>query len=216
MSPLNVPFSRLVLLAAALFTAGLTGCDKPAAPAAARAEQTPPAPAPAAPPSGVIFSSFGPTNSCNPTNCWGINAHAHAEWFVAKTSGRLSELTLAISPGSGPCEIFLARDTNHFPGAVLETFTVASHAFQPKLAMPLVLHSTNQPALEGGVKYWVCARAAKPGWTWHFNDQKICRNTAREADGGKWLSAGEYCYVGAYSVTLGPAPEPPAPASPPR
>jgi hypothetical protein len=65
----------------------------------------------------------------------------------------------------------------------------------------LTLESVRKPALQAGVKYWLCARS-ESGWHWHFNNQNIVHNAARQVSLGKWASAGDYCYVSAFSVRV--------------
>ncbi|HVM46679.1 MAG TPA: hypothetical protein VMU04_01565 [Candidatus Acidoferrum sp.] len=150
----------------------------------------------------LVFNAFGPSGTYRATNTWAVGREAHAEWFVPTLSGRLSEILLAIEPdGSsaspGKATVFLARDKNGFPGRTLESFSVSADE-KPGL---LTLESTKAPALQAGVKYWLGARS-RGGWVWHFNDQNVIHNTAREVRRGKWASAGDYCYVGAFSIRI--------------
>ncbi|HEX7471138.1 MAG TPA: hypothetical protein VF437_10460 [Verrucomicrobiae bacterium] len=207
MKTTNTSLNRAALffVTTALLGFVLIGCRKKndssktsSAPGQEQGNATQPPPAPT-----VVFSSFGPANTCNTSNRWGIGIHAHAEWFVPKVSGQLNSIELAIKPGSSSAEIFLAQDTNRFPGTVLENFTVAADSLDAKSVVTVVLQSVAHPMLQAGVKYWVGARAAGSGdWTWNFNDQKIVQSAAREPEPGKWMSAGDFCYVGAYSVTV--------------
>lgn len=163
----------------------------------------------------LVFNAFGPGGTSRPGTVWAVEGQAHAEWFVPTLSGNLSEIVAAINPtDAGPhpggATIFLARDRNGFPGRTLEWFSV-----RPEAATGLLtLESVKQPALEAGVKYWLCARS-KGGWRWKFNDQNIVHNSARETGRGKWASAGDYCFVGAFSirVSTNPPPEQPAPTA---
>jgi hypothetical protein len=160
----------------------------------------------------VIYSSFGPTNSFRP-NCWSAGANAHADWFVPPVSGTLSVIEIAAEPSyvrqgmettAGNLDLFLAQDENGFPGAVLEQFSLAADApSSPPPSLPLVFKSVAQPKLQAGVKYWLGAKSSGPGeWIWHFGDVKFVQRAAREKEPGKWGSAGDYCYVGAFSVIV--------------
>jgi hypothetical protein len=160
----------------------------------------------------VMYSSFGPTNSFDP-NCWSAGANAHADWFVPSVSGTLSVIEIAVEPSyvrkgmektAGDLDLFLAQDESGFPGAVLERFSLAAGApNSPPPSLPLVFKSVAQPKLQAGVKYWLGAKSSGPGeWTWHFGDRKLVQKAAREKEQGKWGSAGDYCYVGAFSVIV--------------
>jgi hypothetical protein len=163
----------------------------------------------------LVFNAFGPGGTCRPGTVWAVEGQAHAEWFVPTRSGNLSEIVAAINPTDagphpGKATIFLAADRNGFPGRTLEWFSV-----RPEAATGLLtLESVKQPALEAGVKYWLCARS-KGGWRWKFNDQNIVHNSARETGRGKWASAGDYCYIAAFSIRVSTnlPPEQPAPSA---
>jgi hypothetical protein len=192
-SSLNRPALCLAVVVV-IFSSGLIGCRK---------KPTAAAPSNPADVAVVAFNSFGPSDSFS-ANCWGIGSHAHAEWFIPKISGPLESLEVAIEPGSGSAEVFIAPDANKFPGKPLEKFTVELESQTVSKAFaPFILKSTARPALKAGEKYWVGARSASArSWTWHFNDQKIIQSTARETEPGKWASAGDMCYVGAYRVSV--------------
>ena len=217
----KVRVALAVILVGVFIGMGLTGCGKKsdqgdsssvASPAKSEPDITPPPPTPL-----LVYSSFGPSNSFNPSNCFAAGVLAHAEWFVPQASGRLGALELAIEPGyvrrgreqtAGDETIFLAEDEQGFPGAILESFSVtANPPSSPKITAPLVLPSATHPTLQAGVKYWVGARGAGPGgWVWHFNNLEIMQNTAREKEPGKWASGGDYCWAGAFSVSVMPDP----------
>ena len=150
----------------------------------------------------LVFNAFGPGKTFKPTPVWAAGREAHAEWFVPTRSGNLSEIEVAVTPDDGnphpgKATLFLTGDKNGFPGRTLESFTV--HANQATNL--LTLESVKQPALQAGVKYWLAA--SSPGsWSWHFNNQNIVHNSARQVGKGKWASAGDYCYIGAFSIRV--------------
>jgi hypothetical protein len=167
--------------------------------------------APQSLPPGVMYSSFGPSHSFS-SNRWSAGTHAHADWFVPRFSGRLKTLELALDPyvggknwqrTAGDLEVFVAQNENGFPGMVLERFSLpVGEPGAPLPTPPLVFRSKAHPKLHVGVKYWVCARSTgAAGWTWHFGDRKNVQNSARESEPGKWASAGDFCYVGAFCIT---------------
>lgn len=151
----------------------------------------------------VAFDSFGPEHAFG-TNYWVVGDMAHGDWFVPARSGRLSALELAFEPSpqaSGSAEVFLARDSQGFPGETLESFVVARRGLSPESnSLPAVLVSKVQPVLESGVKYWLCVRGG--GWVWHFNNQDMAQKAARETGRKRWASAGDYCYCGAFRVLV--------------
>ena len=155
---------------------------------------------------GLAFSSFSPSNTYK-ANTWAAGTSAHAEWFVSLASGPLAAVRIALEPTPrirqpGSATVFIAQDEGGFPGAILESFSVP--AMKPAAgdaSAPLFLESVAEPELKAGVKYWVCARSTGQ-WQWHFNDQNIFHNAARELEPGKWVSAGDNCTVAAFSVTV--------------
>jgi len=161
---------------------------------------------PARPVPGLAFTAFGPSGTYG-AHAWALGSRAHAEWFAAAASGRLTQLKLAIEPvgpggQAGKATVFIARDRHGFPGATLEIFSVsAATRTNAGVAEPVVLESTKQPELTAGEKYWVCARSSG-GWRWNYNDQNVVHNSARELRRHRWASAGDYCYVGAFSVMV--------------
>jgi len=154
----------------------------------------------------IAFSSFGPSNTYK-TNGWRVGSDAHADWFVPSASGHLVAVELAIEPDgpvpqAGNATVFIAKDKRGFPGATLETFFVP--ATTPKAAdavEPLVLKSLTHPALKAGVKYWMCVETSGR-WLWHYNNQNIVHNSAREFKPRKWATAGDFCHVCAFSVMI--------------
>ena len=161
----------------------------------------------------MVYSSFGPTNSFS-TNCWSAGSHAHADWFVSAASGSLATIKIAVEPGyvrkgrettAGDLNLFLAQDDNGFPGAIIEQFSLPADApSAPPPSLPLVFKSVTQPKLQAGAKYWLAAKSSGPPgeWVWHDGDRKIVQKAARENELGKWGSAGDFCYVGAFSVSV--------------
>jgi hypothetical protein len=155
---------------------------------------------------GLAFTSFAPGGGFG-TNCWSVSNAAHADWFIAAASGRLSGLELALEPvgdepESGKATIFLARDRRGFPGKTLESFTVHARKLASGVAFkPITIESAKRPALQAGEKYWLCARASGE-WAWHFNNLNLIQNSARELKRGQWVSAGDYTYVCASSVKI--------------
>jgi hypothetical protein len=151
----------------------------------------------------VAFDSFGPGHAFG-TNFLGVGDLAHGDWFVPARSGPLSALELAIesSPQEpGSAEVFLARDSQGFPGATMESYVVAPRGSGPASnSVPAVIVSVAQPVLESGVKYWLCVRGG--GWVWHFNNQDLAQKAARETGRNQWASAGDYCYCGAFRVLV--------------
>jgi hypothetical protein len=131
-------------------------------------------------------------------------------------SGRLGVIELAIEPparNAGNATVFLASDKNGFPGASLESFDVSPRRWSAASnAAPLVVNSVAQPALAAGVKYWLCVRG-RGGWSWHFNNQNIVQNAARETKPGGWATAGDYCYACAFRVLIATNQEPQPPAN---
>jgi hypothetical protein len=163
-------------------------------------------------PGVVVFSSFSPQNTFRP-NSWAAGASAHADWFVPDASGRLNEIKIAIEPNysgtgventAGDLDLFLAADENGFPGTVLEDFSRAAKAPGSRSpSLPLVFKSVARPELVAGTKYWLCAKGSGAGgWIWHFGDPALVRNAAREGGPGNWMSAGDYCYSGAFSISV--------------
>jgi len=163
-------------------------------------------------PGVVVFSSFSPSNTFRP-NSWAAGANAHADWFVPDVSGRLDEIKIAIEPNfarrgvehtAGNLDLFLAADENGFPGKTLEEFSREAYApGSPSPSLPLVFKSVTRPELEAGTKYWLCAKGSGAGgWIWHFGDPAMLRNAAREGGPGKWMTAGDYCYSGAFSISV--------------
>jgi hypothetical protein len=65
----------------------------------------------------------------------------------------------------------------------------------------ITLESAKQPALQAGVKYWLCVRTSGD-WRWHYNNLDLVQNSALELRRGKWASAGDYTYVCAFSVGI--------------
>jgi hypothetical protein len=53
----------------------------------------------------------------------------------------------------------------------------------------------------------LCVRS-RGGWVWHFNNQNISQNAARETKPGHWATAGDYCYICAFRVVLSTNQEP--------
>jgi hypothetical protein len=161
---------------------------------------------------GTAFSSFGPTNSYIDVSGWSAGTNAHAEWFVAGVSGSLAAIEIALEPNyvrkgregtAGNATVRIALDTNGFPGAVLEQFSiVADTPSSPPPLLPLVLRSGVRPRLEAGAKYWLCAGCAGPrGWIWRDNNQRLMRVSAREREPGNWASAGNG-RNGAFRITV--------------
>jgi hypothetical protein len=154
----------------------------------------------------IVFNSFGPSNTFG-TNCWSIGSETHADWFVPAATGRLLAVELAIEPENHmprakKATVVIAKDKHGFPGGKLESFSVpATTPTGTDPVEPLVLKSLKQPVLKAGVKYWICANS--PGrWIWHFNNQNIVHNSAREFQPRKWASAGDFCYVCAFSIMV--------------
>lgn len=149
-----------------------------------------------------------------PSNAWAVGREAHAEWFVPTASGYLSEIQVAIEPDAGnkhprKATIFITTDNGGFPGSTVESFDIpGGEVFEL-----LTIKSFKEPILQAGAKYWLGARS-QGGWHWNMNDQKVVHNTAREAKRGKWLSAGDYCTTGAFSIRITTNP-PPAPTPDP-
>ena len=149
----------------------------------------------------LVFNSFSPAKTYKATNAWTVGSLGHAEWFVPTMSGNLSEIQVAVEPQGGnphpgKVTIFLTKDKKGFPGHTLESFKI-----EPGDANGLLtLQSIKKPVLQAGVKYWLCARSPG-GWLWHFNDQNIIHNSAREVR-AKWASAGDYCYIGAFNIRI--------------
>jgi hypothetical protein len=154
---------------------------------------------------GMAFDAFGPHHSRG-TNAWAVLSEAHAEWFVAEASGNLKEIEVAIAPPPnvrvGKATVFLAEDRNGYPGATLESFSFKVNPHdEAELSEPVLLVSTKHPPLQRGVKYWLAARSGGR-YAWYFNNRNIMHNTAREIHHGQWASAGDYCYVSAFSIAL--------------
>jgi len=153
----------------------------------------------------LVFTSFGSNESFG-TNSWAIGSEAHADWFVAEKSGYLQEIEMALAPSAvgrpGKATVLLARDRKGFPGVVLESFSVKLNSSGDSDAIkPILIESSRHPELKAGVKYWLGARS-KTGWQWFFGNPKIIHNSAREPRRGHWASAGDYCYVCAFSVKI--------------
>jgi hypothetical protein len=163
----------------------------------------------------VVFSSFGPSNSFS---SYGYDVGC-ADWFVPTVSGTLSSIEIAVEPDyprgidptdaamepiAGALELFLAKDESGFPGPILEQFSLAAEAASsPPRALPLVFNSVAQPKLEAGVKYWLGARSSGPVmWSWHIGDHQFGQKAARENEQGKWISMGDGCYLGAFSIIV--------------
>jgi hypothetical protein len=161
---------------------------------------------PAAGVPGLAFTSFGLAGSYK-TNGWSLSNEAHADWFIAAASGRLSGIEAALEPvgdepESGKATIFLTQDGRGFPGKTLESFTVHARKLKTGAGFkPITLESAKQPALQAGEKYWLCARTTGD-WLWHYNILNLIQNSAREVKRGKWASAGDYTYVCACSVKI--------------
>jgi len=150
----------------------------------------------------LVFNTFGPSGTYRADTVYGAGPSAHAEWFVPTRSGTLSEIKLALSPNAGnrqPGEatVFITDDHHGFPGDKLESFTASA----ADVTGQLTLESVQKPALQAGVKYWLCARS-EGGWQWCFNNQNIVHNTARQAGPNSWASAGDSCYAGAFSIRV--------------
>ena len=163
-------------------------------------------------PGVVVFSSFSPSNTFRP-NSWAAGANAHADWFEPEVSGRLYEIKIAVEPSygrrgmvatAGNLDLFLAADENGFPGKTLEEFSCEAYApGSPSPSLPLVFKSVTRPKLEAGTRYWLCAKGSGAGgWIWHFGDPAILRNAAREGGPGIWMTAGDNCYSGAFSISV--------------
>jgi hypothetical protein len=162
----------------------------------------------------LVFNSFGPNETCKLTNNWAVGREAHGEWFIPTMSGNLSEIVMAVepvdgNPRPGKANIFITGDKNGFPGRTLESFSTTVGGANGIL----VFESARQPALRAGVKYWLCA-SSRGAWSWHLNNQEIIHNTAREVSRGKWASAGDFCYVGAFSIRVSTN-QPPVQLEPP-
>ncbi|MGP8199939.1 MAG: hypothetical protein ACLQU4_10595 [Limisphaerales bacterium] len=154
----------------------------------------------------VVFSSFGLSNTYM-TNGWRVGSDAHADWFVPPASGRLVAVKLAIEPEGpmpqpGEATVFITKDKRGLPGATLETFPVPAMTSAAADAVePLVLKSVRQPALKAGVKYWMCVKTSGT-WLWHYNNQNIAHNSARELNPRTWATAGDFCRVCAFSILV--------------
>jgi hypothetical protein len=154
----------------------------------------------------IVFSSFGLSNTCM-TNGWRVGSDAHADWFVPTASGRLIAVELAIEPEdpvrqAGDAIVFITKDKRGLPGATLETFPVPTMTPASADAIePLVLKSVSQPALNAGVKYWMCVKTSGT-WRWRYNNQNIAHNSARELNPRKWATAGDFCRVCAFSIMV--------------
>jgi hypothetical protein len=163
---------------------------------------------------GLAFTSYSPSGSYNHTNGWSLSTEAHADWFIAAASGRLTGLEVELEPvgdepESGKARIFLTKDRGGFPGTTLEGFTVQARRLKSGAEFkPITIESTKQPVLRAGEKYWLCARTTG-AWRWHYNALNLIQNSARELKRGKWASAGDYTYVCAFSVKISTN-EPPA------
>jgi hypothetical protein len=149
-----------------------------------------------------VFNAFGPDKSFRPATTWAVSQEAHAEWFIPTRSGNLSEIQVAVTPAAGTrnlgkVTLFLNTDDHGFPGKTIESFSVRSS----EATNLLTLESATKAVLRAGVKYWLGARS-KGGWVWHFNDQNIVHNSARLAAKKIWASAGDYCYIGAFSIRI--------------
>jgi len=157
------------------------------------------------PTSGMVaFDAFGPSHTFG-TNSWGVGGKAHADWFVPSRSGHLSAIELAIEPqdrNSVDAIVTLASDHNGFPGAIIESFLVTPQMVTAATnTAPVVLNSVQQPVLEAGKKYWLGVRG-RGAWIWHFNNQNIAQNAAREVRREQWASAGDYCYICAFRILI--------------
>jgi hypothetical protein len=149
----------------------------------------------------TVASNLSPSNTYFGDSGWSAGKNAHAESFVPDASGKLSTIEIAIEPSyvrkgrektAGDLDLCLAQDQNGLPGLVLERFSFTADApSSPPFALSLILESAEQPPLQAGAKYWLCAGCLGPGsWLWRFNDQNLTRVSAREEEPGKWTSAG--------------------------
>lgn len=149
----------------------------------------------------IAFDSLGSNKTFLGGGGWSLGNLAHAEWFIASASGRLSAIEIAAEPNyvrqgrertAGHLDIYLSMDTNGIPGAILEDFYLEPiKPSAPPMTDPFVVHSATRPELRAGAKYWVWAQCPGPGsWTWRFNDQNRTQLSARETEPGVWASAG--------------------------
>lgn len=192
----DVYIAMFIVLAMAGATAGIFFAGPRRA--IAFSHETPPA-------SGAIaYDSFGPAHTCR-KNSWRVGGQAHADWFVPSRSGRLSIIELAIEPPAqkpGNATVLLASDQKGFPGATIERFVVRPQMVSTATnTAPVVLNSVSQPELKAGRKYWLSVRG-RGAWNWHYNNQNIVQNAAREVRRKRWASAGDYCYVCAFRVLI--------------
>jgi len=162
----------------------------------------------------LVFNAFGPSGAYQTSHFWFVGQAAHAEWFVPTLSGNLSEILLALLPNPpqmnpGTATIFLTDDHRGFPGQNLESFAVSASEAKDLIK----LESVRQPALQAGVKYWLCARS-EGGWHWYFNNQNIVHGAARQTGPDEWASAGDFCYVPAFSIRVSTNQSPPTLAQP--
>lgn len=145
----------------------LTGCSKhkepsessESKPKPAVTEQKPP------PPPGVnVFNSFDAHNKFDKKAAWAVmndsqaGYRGQAEWFIPTGSGQLNIVDLAMM-GKGTINVTVAEDKNGLPGNPLESFlNVPSSNFGK--GGHLVLVSETHPALNAGIKYWLCVEPA--------------------------------------------------------
>jgi hypothetical protein len=174
---------------------GFTGCSKPKEPATpseskpkpAVKEQKPP------PPPGVnVFNSFDAHNKFDKSVAWAVmndsqaGYRGQAEWFAPTGSGPLNVVDLAMM-GKGSINVTVAEDKNGLPGKLLESFLNIPGSQFGKSGH-LVLVSETHPALNAGVKYWLCVEPAgtTTGCSWYYNNQNLAKGFALERGQGSW------------------------------
>jgi len=161
----------------------------------------------------VVFNSFGPGNT-HTTTGWGVSGAGYsggyrgqAEWFVPGISGDLSSVEVALfrHSGSGLSNFYLTQDNGGIPGPILEVYlNVLSTGGL------LALNSVNQPLLDAGAKYWVCAEPADSTTSsgWYENNQGLARGFAFERSKWGWSFTADAVPNAAFRVSVTPVPEP--------
>jgi RNA polymerase sigma factor (sigma-70 family) len=118
----------------------------------------------------------------------------HAEWFVPEVAGKLGTIEVAMrskSPGHGHLNLFIARDNQGAPGAIVESFrNVIVPDMDQKDYSPVVFKSALQPGLQAGTKYWFVAEPADDSTTiyWFYSNQTNSRDIAKEISAGTWTN----------------------------
>lgn len=170
------------------------------------------------------FSNFGPGNTHNAAEGWGLIAENNPpQWipqtvgcqFVAEASGQLTDITVGMTyiRGGNVFDVQFLSDNNDQVGTVLQSWHLVDEVptYGPPDAVVSVTNTNPAIQLTAGEKYWVMAVPGLPVTygAWHWIPPPSYGDL-REAFSHDYGATYEYFafYDVAFSVQVNPVPEP--------